>query len=56
MQRPRLPGVAGSHRVGWPRVPQIESDEIVAAVKRNGALVEYLVLDDEGHGFRKQNH
>lgn len=37
-----------------PRVLKIESDEIVAAVKRNGVPVEYLVFDDEGHGFRKQ--
>jgi dipeptidyl aminopeptidase/acylaminoacyl peptidase len=35
---------------------QDQSDEIVAAVKRNGVPVEYLVFDDEGHGFRKQNH
>jgi len=39
-----------------PRVLKIESDEIVAAVKRNGVPVEYLVFDDEGHGFRKQNN
>jgi dipeptidyl aminopeptidase/acylaminoacyl peptidase len=39
-----------------PRVLQIESDEIVAAVKANGVPVEYLVFPDEGHGFlRKQN-
>ncbi|HEX3481838.1 MAG TPA: S9 family peptidase [Kofleriaceae bacterium] len=39
-----------------PRVLKIESDEIVAAVKRNGVPVEYLVFDDEGHGFRKQSN
>ncbi|MDQ3483471.1 MAG: alpha/beta fold hydrolase, partial [Pseudomonadota bacterium] len=39
-----------------PRVLQVESDEIVAAVKANGVPVEYLVFPDEGHGFlRKQN-
>jgi dipeptidyl aminopeptidase/acylaminoacyl peptidase len=39
-----------------PRVLQIESDEIVAAVKANKVPVEYLVFPDEGHGFlRKQN-
>jgi len=37
-----------------PRVLKIESDEIVAAVKHNGVPVEYLVFDDEGHGFQKQ--
>jgi len=37
-----------------PRVLKVESDEIVAAVKKNGVPVEYLVFDDEGHGFQKQ--
>jgi dipeptidyl aminopeptidase/acylaminoacyl peptidase len=39
-----------------PRVLKIESDEIVAAVKHNGVPVEYLVFDDEGHGFQKQKN
>jgi dipeptidyl aminopeptidase/acylaminoacyl peptidase len=39
-----------------PRVLKIESDEIVAAVKKNGVPVDYLVFDDEGHGFRKQKN
>lgn len=34
-----------------PRVLQVESDELVAAVKKNGVPVEYLVFPDEGHGF-----
>ena len=33
-----------------PRVPKPESDQIVAAV-RDRVPVEYLVFDDEGHGF-----
>ncbi|MDP1579419.1 MAG: S9 family peptidase [Candidatus Didemnitutus sp.] len=37
-----------------PRVLQIESDEIVAAARANGAEVDYLVFPDEGHGFRKK--
>ena len=37
-----------------PRVLKIESDEIVAAVQANGVPVDYLVFDDEGHGFRKR--
>ncbi|MCR9297161.1 MAG: alpha/beta fold hydrolase, partial [bacterium] len=37
-----------------PRVLQVESDEIVAAVKANHVPVEYLVFPDEGHGFRKK--
>jgi len=37
-----------------PRVLKAESDEIVAAVKKNGVPVEYLVFEDEGHGFQKR--
>ncbi len=39
-----------------PRVLQIESDEIVAAVKKNKVPVEYIVFADEGHGFRKKKN
>jgi len=39
-----------------PRVIKVESDEIVAAVKKNGVPVEYLVFDDEGHGFSKRKN
>ncbi len=38
------------------RVLQVESDEIVAGVKENGVPVEYIVFDDEGHGFRKKEN
>lgn len=39
-----------------PRVLQVESDELVAAIKANNVPVEYLLFPDEGHGFlRKQN-
>lgn len=37
-----------------PRVLQIESDEIVEAVRANEVPVEYLLFDDEGHGFTKR--
>ena len=37
-----------------PRVLKVESDEIVAAARANGVPVEYLVFDDEGHGFAKK--
>jgi dipeptidyl aminopeptidase/acylaminoacyl peptidase len=37
-----------------PRVLQIESDEMVAAIKANNVPVEYVLFDDEGHGFRKK--
>ncbi|MBL8271250.1 alpha/beta fold hydrolase [Steroidobacter sp.] len=36
------------------RVLQVESDEIVAAVRANGVPVEYLLFPDEGHGFTKR--
>ena len=38
------------------RVLQVESDEIVEGVKSNGVPVEYVVFDDEGHGFRKKEN
>jgi len=38
------------------RVVKAESDDIVAAVKKNGVPVEYIVFDDEGHGFRKKTN
>jgi dipeptidyl aminopeptidase/acylaminoacyl peptidase len=37
-----------------PRVPISESDQIVAALKRAGTPVWYLMAKDEGHGFRKK--
>jgi dipeptidyl aminopeptidase/acylaminoacyl peptidase len=37
--------------VNDPRVPQADSDEIVAALKKNNVPVEYLLFEDEGHGF-----
>lgn len=39
-----------------PRVLQVESDEIVAGVKKNKVPVEYLVFPDEGHGFVKKEN
>ncbi|WP_411955329.1 S9 family peptidase [Alkalibacillus sp. S2W] len=39
-----------------PRVLKIESDEIVAEVKKNDVPVEYLVFEDEGHGFTKRTN
>jgi dipeptidyl aminopeptidase/acylaminoacyl peptidase len=35
-----------------PRVPRIESDEMVEMVRRNHGIVEYLVFPDEAHGLR----
>jgi dipeptidyl aminopeptidase/acylaminoacyl peptidase len=39
-----------------PRVLQIESDEIVEGAKAKGVPVEYIVFDDEGHGFTKKKN
>jgi len=39
-----------------PRVIKVESDDIVAAVKKNGVPVEYVVFPDEGHGFTKREN
>ena len=36
-----------------PRVLKIESDEIVSSVRKNNVPVEYIIFDDEGHGFEK---
>lgn len=39
-----------------PRVVKEESDQIVAKLKEKGREVEYLVLEDEGHGFSKKEN
>lgn len=39
-----------------PRVLQVESDEIVAAVRANNVPVEYVLFPDEGHGFTKREN
>ncbi len=39
-----------------PRVLQVESDELVAAIRANGVPVEYVLFDDEGHGFRNKEN
>jgi dipeptidyl aminopeptidase/acylaminoacyl peptidase len=39
-----------------PRVLKVESDEIVAAMKANNVPVEYVVFNDEGHGFVKKEN
>jgi len=39
-----------------PRVGKSESEDIVAAARANGAPVEYLVFENEGHSFRKKEN
>ncbi|MBV8531825.1 MAG: S9 family peptidase, partial [Candidatus Eremiobacteraeota bacterium] len=36
-----------------PRVNRRESDQIVAAMRKNDETVEYIVFPDEGHGFAR---
>ncbi len=39
-----------------PRVVKAESDQIVKALRDRSIEVEYLVFDDEGHGFMKKTN
>ncbi len=39
-----------------PRVLQVESDEMVEAIKAAGVPVEYVIFPDEGHGFVKKEN
>jgi dipeptidyl aminopeptidase/acylaminoacyl peptidase len=39
-----------------PRVNKAESDQIVEALKKRGVKVEYMVKDNEGHGFHNEEN
>ncbi|MCA1931318.1 S9 family peptidase [Rheinheimera sp.] len=39
-----------------PRVLQVESDEMVAAIRAQNVPVEYVLFPDEGHGFLKKEN
>lgn len=39
-----------------PRVVKSESDQMVEAMKARGVEVQYMVKDDEGHGFRNEEN
>jgi dipeptidyl aminopeptidase/acylaminoacyl peptidase len=39
-----------------PRVNKDESDQMVKAMRERGVEVEYLVKDNEGHGFRNEEN
>lgn len=41
------------HGKNDPRVPYTEAEQIVAALRKRGAPVEYKLYDDEGHGISK---
>ncbi|MBI1805571.1 MAG: alpha/beta fold hydrolase [Ignavibacteria bacterium] len=38
------------------RVLKAESDEIIAAIKKNNVPAEYIIFPDEGHGFVKKEN
>ena len=39
-----------------PRVPQSESDQVVAKLRSNGNEAWYVLFADEGHGFQKKHN
>ncbi len=39
-----------------PRVPAAGTDALVAALRKRGVEVEYLLREDEGHGFRDEEN
>jgi dipeptidyl aminopeptidase/acylaminoacyl peptidase len=39
-----------------PRVNKAESDQMVASLKKRGVDVEYMVKDNEGHGFHNEEN
>ncbi|HOK50301.1 MAG TPA: prolyl oligopeptidase family serine peptidase, partial [Bacteroidales bacterium] len=39
-----------------PRVNKNESDQMVEAMKKRGVEVEYIVKDNEGHGFQNEEN
>ena len=41
------------HGKNDPRVPYTEAEQVVKALKARGAVVEYKLYDDEGHGISK---
>lgn len=39
-----------------PRVPQFESDQVVAKLRQQGVDTWYVLFSDEGHGFQKKGN
>src|SRR5947207_3152258 len=39
-----------------PRVNKAESDQMVASLKKRGVVVEYMVKENEGHGFHNEEN
>jgi dipeptidyl aminopeptidase/acylaminoacyl peptidase len=51
-ERIRIPILIGQG-ANDPRVKQAESEQIVAAIEKNGGAVTYVLYPDEGHGFAR---
>ncbi|MCF0207046.1 MAG: prolyl oligopeptidase family serine peptidase, partial [Bacteroidales bacterium] len=39
-----------------PRVNKAESDQMVEALRKRGIVVDYMVKDNEGHGFHNEEN
>ncbi len=39
-----------------PRVPKLESEQMVKVLRNNGIEVKYILKDNEGHGFRNEEN
>jgi dipeptidyl aminopeptidase/acylaminoacyl peptidase len=52
IRRPLLIGQGAND----PRVKQAESEQIVAAIEKNGGRVTYVLYPDEGHGFARPDN
>tara|TARA_R110000787_G_scaffold108621_6_gene217081 strand:+ start:2333 stop:4288 length:1956 start_codon:yes stop_codon:yes gene_type:complete len=39
-----------------PRVVQAESDQMVEAIEKNGVNIQYMLKENEGHGFRNEEN
>jgi dipeptidyl aminopeptidase/acylaminoacyl peptidase len=39
-----------------PRVAKAESDQMVDALRKRGVEVQYMVKDNEGHGFQNEEN
>ena len=48
--RPRRSSLHGANDTN---VPVVEAEQVVDNLKRRGVPVEYVLFEDEGHGFRK---
>ncbi len=52
LDRVRAPTIV-LHGANDTNVPVVEAEQVVAALRERGVPVEYVLFDDEGHGFSK---